>query len=43
MEAGVFLKIIFHMEYQNKMIYHVQWKPTAEGKDETAPYGDGVP
>lgn len=43
MESGVFLKVIFHVDHQNNLIYHVQWKPTAEGKDETAPFGDGVP
>jgi len=43
MEAGVFLNVIFHVDHQNNLIYHVQWKPTAEGKDGTAPLGDGVP
>lgn len=43
MEAGVFLKAIFHVDHQNNLIFHVQWKPTAEGKDETASLGEGVP
>lgn len=34
MDTGVFLKVIFHIDHQNNLVYHVQWRPRAEGKDE---------
>lgn len=34
MDTEVFSEVIFHMDHQNNLIYHVQWRPTAEGKYE---------